>query len=164
MPPEPDNKMDDLLKTYAKKRRDEVGAPVEMHPVTRRLLQAEAVKLRRATPPPTASWLDSMRRFWPRLAVAAALVLVVGIAAVTFFGPANHSEKEVQLQVSKLEPASAPGRDLYASDELRSEAKRALAPQPAQPPGEKAVLLRDQVAPVRREAASDFKSLVAVSH
>ena len=157
MPPEPDNKMDDLLKTYAKKRRDEAGAPIEMHPVTRRLLQAEAAKLRPATPPPADSWLDSLKRFWPRLAVAAALVLVVGITAVTFFGPANHSEKAMQF--AKQEPASSLARDGYGTDELRSEAKRALAPPPAQPPGEKAVLLRDQITPARREAASELRSL-----
>lgn len=49
MPPEPDNKMDDLLKAYAKKRRDEAGAPMAMHPATRRLLQSEVAKLKPAS-------------------------------------------------------------------------------------------------------------------
>ncbi len=36
-----DRPIEKLLRRYAKKRRDEAGAPVEMHPATRRLLQGE---------------------------------------------------------------------------------------------------------------------------
>ena len=52
MPSEPDNKMDDLLRTYARQRREDAGGSPELHPATRRLLQAEAASLR---PRPAAS-------------------------------------------------------------------------------------------------------------
>src|SRR5712664_2452194 len=45
MPDEPNRKMDELLKSYAKKRREDAGAPLELHPATRRLLQSEVARL-----------------------------------------------------------------------------------------------------------------------
>ncbi len=44
MPPEPNDKMEELLKAYAKQRRTEVGAPFEMHPATRQMLHAEVAR------------------------------------------------------------------------------------------------------------------------
>lgn len=41
MPEEPQNKMDELLKACAKKRAEQSGAPFELHPATRSMLQAE---------------------------------------------------------------------------------------------------------------------------
>src|SRR5437899_1425890 len=41
---EQNSNMDELLKAHAKKRRDEAG-PVELHPATRKMLQAEAHRL-----------------------------------------------------------------------------------------------------------------------
>ena len=36
-----DRPIEKLLRRYAKTRRDEAGAPLELHPATRRLLQGE---------------------------------------------------------------------------------------------------------------------------
>ena len=44
MPSEPENKIEELLKAYAKKRQEEAGAPFEMHPATRKLLQGEVAR------------------------------------------------------------------------------------------------------------------------
>lgn len=41
MPEDPQNKMDELLKACAKKRAEQSGAPFELHPATRNMLQAE---------------------------------------------------------------------------------------------------------------------------
>ncbi|MGB8356256.1 MAG: hypothetical protein WCD79_20325 [Chthoniobacteraceae bacterium] len=43
MPPEPNDKMDELLKAYADRRRKKAGA-FEMHPATRQMLQAEVAR------------------------------------------------------------------------------------------------------------------------
>ena len=45
MPPDPNDKMEELLKAFAQKRREQSGAPFELHPATRKLLQAEVDRL-----------------------------------------------------------------------------------------------------------------------
>lgn len=140
MPPEPDNKMDELLKAYAKKRRTEAGEP--MHPATRRLLQAEAAKLRPAAEPEPKSWLTTLRMFWPRVAVAAAVVVVGGIAVISLFPPA--SEKKEMLFAKH--DTETPLVDRYASEERVALPHRSLAPAvvpPAKPSGLPAVTLAD---------------------
>jgi len=147
MPSEPDNKMDHLLKAYAKKRRDEAGAPMEMHSATRRLLQTEAAKLRPASPPTSTSWIDALRKFWPRMAFSAGILLVAGIAAITFLPPAD--EKQEEMQFAKQD-AATPALDRYTATESRP----ALTPTPAKPERESVVALEDQIsppAPARRE-------------
>jgi len=44
MPSEPDNKMDQLLKAYAQKRREEGGDAFGLHPATRKLMHAEVAR------------------------------------------------------------------------------------------------------------------------
>jgi hypothetical protein len=45
MPPDPNDKMEELLKACASKRREQSGAPFELHPATRKLLQDEVARL-----------------------------------------------------------------------------------------------------------------------
>ena len=81
MPSEPDNKMDDLLRTYARKRREDAGASPELHPATRRLLQAEAASLRfrpAASPKRGWTWLAA---YWPRVAIPTGLFAVLAVVA-----------------------------------------------------------------------------------
>ena len=44
MPSEPDNKVEELVQTYAQKRRDDAGPSFELHPAIRQLLQGDAWK------------------------------------------------------------------------------------------------------------------------
>src|SRR3954468_14264505 len=79
MPPEPDNKMDELLKAYAKKRSEEAGARPELHPATRRLLQGEVARVYpKAAADPTTPWYRSILLLWPRFAFAAGIVVLLG--------------------------------------------------------------------------------------
>src|SRR5688500_20150248 len=41
MAAEPEKKIEKLLHDYSRKRREDAGAPLEMHPATRRMLQGE---------------------------------------------------------------------------------------------------------------------------
>ncbi|MBU6399890.1 MAG: hypothetical protein KGS61_06195 [Verrucomicrobia bacterium] len=74
---------DELLRSYAAKRRVQAGAPLELHPATRKLLQDEAARVfaRPATEPrpttrPLAGW-------WLRLAWGgAALAAVAGLLVI----------------------------------------------------------------------------------
>ena len=112
MPSEPDNRMDDLLKAYAKKRRDEAGEPLEMHPATRRLLQAEAAKLQPKAPEQSKSWFSPLLMFWPRYAFAAALFAVLGLVTWSFFQFDDHPQQMALLDskqnVPRPEPAGRP--------------------------------------------------------
>ena len=52
---EPERPIEKLLRAAAQKRRDEVGAPFELHPATRRLLQGEVAR-RFAKPQSEGRW------------------------------------------------------------------------------------------------------------
>src|SRR3954468_23483388 len=79
MTPEPDNKMDELLKAYAKKRAEEAGAPPELHPATRRLLQGEVARVyAKKAGSPSLPWYRSALLLWPRFAFSAGNMVVFG--------------------------------------------------------------------------------------
>lgn len=143
MPPEPDNKMDELLKAYAKKRRTEAGEPMELHPATRRLLQAEAAKLKPAPAPEPKSWLAALRMFWPRLAVAAALVVVSGVAVMSLIPPANEKGEALFAKQDK----EAPALDRFGSEERAGQSRYVLTPAvvpPTKPSDLPVVTLSDE--------------------
>lgn len=142
MPSEPDNKMDNLLKAYAKKRRADAGGSAEMHPATRRMLQAEAAKLRPAPIAAPASWMSALTSFWPRLAFAAAVLLFGGFAAIHFFPGGNTGPGAMQL--AKQDSASV-GTDRYGEEERLALSRRQVIPNPAKPAAELLSGLADEV-------------------
>lgn len=131
--------MDDLLKTYAKKRRAEAGAPMELHPATRRLLQAEVAKLKPVASAEPKSWLTSLWMFWPRIAFAAAIVVVGGIAVFSLYPPTGAKKNEVYFAKQDSETMS---RDRYIREELDAAPLRSLAP--AKPADQPTVALSDE--------------------
>ena len=83
MPSESDQtKIEELLKSYAKKRAEDGGGSAALPPATRRLLQGEVAKLRREVEASAGRlWIQSLIALWPRLAAAAAMLvmLVTGV-------------------------------------------------------------------------------------
>src|SRR5262252_6657733 len=79
---EPERPIEKLLRAWGKKRRDEAGAPFEMHPATRRLLQGEVARQfgKQAKQPRTLSQV--LAGWWPRVAWGLAVVALVGVLAV----------------------------------------------------------------------------------
>src|SRR5690349_14917682 len=81
MPDEPNKHIDELLKAYGKKRREQAGTPSEIHPVTRKMLQSEVARL-------APSDLEPERRigFWirarPAFVIALFLALLVTVGSV----------------------------------------------------------------------------------
>ena len=120
MPSEPDNKMDDLLKTYAKKRQDEAGAPFELHPATRKLLQAEAAKLRPKFPGRKESWFGALLTFWPRYPLTAAVFLVLGIGAWSFFRLEKPPEQMALFDAEQNVPRQEPALNLASAEKKES--------------------------------------------
>src|SRR5438552_14896457 len=81
MPDEPNRKMDELLKGYAKKRRADAGAPLELHPATRGLLQSEVARLRAGRSPAAGEWLHSLTRFWPIIGFSVSILVALGLVS-----------------------------------------------------------------------------------
>src|SRR5205809_992969 len=93
MPAEPDNsKIEELLKAYAKKRREEMGAPMELHPAVRKMLQGEAARQRPAPAPERKGFFSSFVQFWPRFAVAGAAVVLLSLVLVNINQHPNPGE------------------------------------------------------------------------
>ena len=111
MPSEPDHKIDELLKAYAKKRREDAAAPLEMHPATRKLLQAEVARRWPRTSAESSSLLQLLARFWPRFAIAAAgLVLIAVVIHMSNPGPkAGYREQMARAENKPVESFSDRG-------------------------------------------------------
>ena len=165
MPSEPDNKMDDLLKTYAKKRRDEAGGPFELHPAARKLLQAEAAKLRPKAPERGGSWFSALLAFWPRYALATTVLVVLGIGAWTFFRFEEQPKQMALFDAEENAPRPEPARAVENAEKKEGEVRqfrevaggeRESVRRPANGPSpvEKQVALREE-ASVRLKAVAD---------
>src|SRR5437899_11089473 len=93
MPAEPDNsKIDELLKAYAKKRREEMGTPIELHPAVRKMLQGEVAKQHPAPPSERKSIFSVFVEFSPRFAIAGGAVMRSPLVLVNITQQPNPSE------------------------------------------------------------------------
>src|SRR4051812_48306638 len=140
MPSEPDNrKIEELLKAYGKKRQDDLGAPLELHPATRKMLQAEAAKLRPASTEKSASFLAVLWRLWPKLAIGAGAAVLLSLAIVNVNRNPNAGEKNVASakRESEKRPDAKPGIDFERldrdGDAPRPTASASAPAAPAQP-------------------------------
>jgi hypothetical protein len=89
---EPNENMDELLKAYAKKRREQAEPALEMHPATRKLLQDEVKRTLASTPAPTPAPIPYPRWFsalWPFGALGSTLAVVCLMFAL-FHTPARN--------------------------------------------------------------------------
>ena len=132
-----------LLRRYAKKRRDEAGAPPELHPATRRLLQGEVA---RQYPKPASEDKSSGITFFTllarRWAYAMGIFVVLGVAAVMILPSLN---KPVSDSMLAQKPAS---EDLAMRESIAPAAAPTLSP--ATPPAETQPTLKLGVAEERR--------------
>lgn len=84
---EPNEKMDALLKACAKRRQEEAGTPLELHPATRQILQAE---VSRAYPQSIKSEKSNPNLFailWPRLIFGGAFLAALIAAFFLILSP-----------------------------------------------------------------------------
>lgn len=101
MPAEPDNsKIEELLKRYAKKRREEMGTPIELHPAVRKMLQGEVARQRPAPTPERKGFFSSFLQFWPRFAVAGAAVVLLSLVLVNINQHPNPNEPKEMARAS----------------------------------------------------------------
>jgi hypothetical protein len=77
MPNEPERDIEKLLKACAQKRRAEAGAPLEMHPATRRMMQGEVARQTARAPRAGGLLARFLAELRPRLAFGGAVLVVV---------------------------------------------------------------------------------------
>jgi len=113
MPSDPDNrKIEELLKAYGKKRQQDLGAPVELHPATRKMLQGEVARLHPA-PAKKPGFFKLALRYWPRLAIAGGTVALLTLTLVNINRHPNPSE---ELTLNQSASQKTPAKKVAESD------------------------------------------------
>jgi len=128
MPELPERKIEELLRAYAAKRRQEAGPPLQLHPVNRRLLLEEAARCwgqRADRAAPRQAWWRAVLAAWPRLAMAAAAVAVVGLATWAVVRSSAPGPKELRLAA---QPAQPPAEAWPVVDRTQRLTAQAAAP------------------------------------
>ena len=105
-----DRPIEKLLRRYAKKRRDEAGAPLELHPATRRMLQGEVARQfpRRAAasdgePTTFATILIGWRTRW---IWAIPILIVLGVGVWALVGTKDEPGHTYDLAMKTPAPAA----------------------------------------------------------
>lgn len=154
--------MEKPLRAYARRRREDAGEPV-LHPATRRLLQAEAAKLRPRGEARAGSFWGALMARWPRVGLAAAVCVALAVAVWNFLPDGGRSSapmtmaRNVETPTDFLtlgEELAAPARAGAVEPVERKEAEARLAAQSARTKGA-------AIEPLDRlnERASGFRGL-----
>src|SRR5437660_881309 len=109
MPSEPERKIEKSLREYARKRRDDAGSPLEIHPATRHLLQGE-VSHRFGRGQKLAPKLRlRISQLWPRYALGLVIFASLAVALSIFIPPRT---KEIALTRNDRQLAAPPLEEL----------------------------------------------------
>jgi hypothetical protein len=127
MATEPERPIEKLLRACAKKRSDEVGAPFDLHPATRRLLQGEVARKLARRAPKSDLELGFFARMWPRLAWGAAIFAVLAVV-VWIIAPGSSRESR-RFDLAKNEAQS----EATLAERLPKPSAAVPAPLPVQP-------------------------------
>jgi hypothetical protein len=101
---DPERPIEKLLQKAAETRRAQAGAPQELHPANRRLLQSEVAR-RFGGASQKRSFLDSLNLFMPRLAWGAAVLVGVGFAALLMLPRHTAERKEMFFAKNERAPS-----------------------------------------------------------
>lgn len=108
---EPERPIETLLRSAAKQRRDEAGAPFELHPADRRLLQGEVARKFSKPQPHPPSFAALLGQLWPRFAWGVGILAVLGLSVWLLLPPSGPGKPEALLarnqSVSEAMPAKA---------------------------------------------------------
>lgn len=138
MASDPERPIEKLLRACGEKRREDAGAPLELHPATRRLLQGEAARqfAKPAAEPRPAG--GSFRQWWPRLAWSLGGVAALAALVLVLIPPrAEKSEllAKNEFYFRREHAAEAPTSVPADRDSAKSLAQSVATPAPsAQPP------------------------------
>ena len=125
---EPERTIEKLLRAAAKKRGEEAGAPFELHPADRRVLQGEVAR-RFARPAHEARWLPHrLARLWPICVGAVGIIAVLG-TAIWLLMPVTGNERSAMSLAQNQTMGDTEAAKLPSSPPLASPA------MPPPPPG-----------------------------
>ena len=105
---EPERPIEKLLRAAAKKRRDQAGAPLELHPATRRLLQGEVARTFAKPEREPRSFSEVLGQLWPRLAWGVAILAVLAVAVYVLLPVPGKGKPEALLARNEPKPQAAP--------------------------------------------------------
>src|SRR6266446_4187730 len=110
---EPERPIEKLLRESAKKRREDAGAPLDMHPATRRMLQGEVSRIKgakslnksnelnRLNEEEPGSFVRGLARLWPSLRWSLTMFAGLVIAATLMVPRERKSENPTLLALQK---------------------------------------------------------------
>lgn len=129
-----------LLRRYAKRRGEEAGAPPQLHPVNRRLLQDEVARQYPTTSAATGGRPGALgwRKLWPRLIWALPVLMVLTLGVWTLVqqqkpqsGAAELAKADSRSPVPSRENPAARSE---AADDAPQVLRAAATPTLAEPP------------------------------
>ena len=123
---EPERPIEKLLRAAASKRRDDAGAPLELHPATRRLLQGEAARKFAAAQRPSRSFLQGLGQLWPRFAWGLGTLAALTVIVWLLVPPS--AKKEPQTLLARNQPVPVPSPT--ATQLVRLSKAQAISPSP----------------------------------
>ena len=112
---EPELPIETLLRAAAKKRREEAGAPFELHPADRRLLQGEVTRKFARPQAETRSFAALVARLWPRLAWGVGILAILGLSVWVLLPLPRRAESEALLARNQPVSRAMPAKELSAS-------------------------------------------------
>ena len=130
---EPERPIEKLLRACAKERREQgKGAPFELHPATRRLLQGEVARryVRRQAGQAGTGWRLLLR---PRLVWAAGVLIVVGVLAAAIVPHLGRSRRESTLALNRP-AAETPKAPVPAAPSIDVQEPQPEGPRPGNVP------------------------------
>jgi hypothetical protein len=107
---EPERPIEKLLRAAAKKRRDEAGAPLELHPANRRLWQGEVARTFARPKRETRSFTEALGWLWPRLAWGVAISAVLVVAVYVLLPVPGKSKSAALLAKNERMHQAAPAK------------------------------------------------------
>ena len=153
---EPERPIEKLLRAAAKKRRDDAGAPFELHPADRRLLQGEVARKFAQPERESRSFAELLGQLWPRFAGGVAILAVLALA-VRVLLPVPRNDKSEALLARNL-PVS---KDMLAQEPLpaATPAPATLPRRPRPPANTQPALVAsaDTTPPARPDAARQLE-------
>ena len=143
---EPERPIEKLLRAAAKRRRDEAGAPLELHPATRRLLQGEVARTFTKPKRETRSFAEALGQLWPRLAWGMAILAVLVVAGYMLLPVTSKGKPEAQLAKNEPMTLAVPTKQPLPPPPPTEVAPPSQARAPRQPTTERQPLAKDTLA------------------
>ena len=139
---EPEHPVEKLLRAAAKKRRHEAGAPLELHPATRRLLQGEVARTFAKPTRESRSFIETLGQLWPRIAGGIAIFALLVLAGYMLLPVPDKSKREALMAKNEPMPRARPSVQ-PPPPPLSTVATTPISPGAAMEPNPSAVALAE---------------------